>query len=347
MQLFGKDLSTDTVVIAEVGVNHEGSLEKAIELVGMAADAGADAVKFQAYDPIRYASTSDMERFERVGRFGLAAEEFAMVAKEAESRGIVFFASALDESSVALVDSLSPVLKIASPDLTFEPTVRAAAATGKPLVISTGLGLPEEIDRTLRWVQEEIGSVPLQDRVVLLHCITSYPTPLEQANLNSIPYLRDRYGVHVGYSDHTLGLTACRAAVALGATVIEKHFTDQNEGRAFRDHELSADPEDLKLLVEEVKAIRGALGTWGKHRAECELPNLNAVRKGVVAARDLGVGIVLSRQDLMYARPATAYSADQIDDLVGCRLTQPLAKGNLILVEALEEPPPAHGSTNG
>ena len=335
MKMFGKDLSKETVVVAEIGVNHEGSLEKALELVGLAASVGVDAVKFQTYEPYRYASTSDSERFERVSRFALSDEDFGVLAKEAARLGIGFFSSPLDESSVPLVDSLSPVIKIASPDLTFEPTVRAAAATGKPLVISTGLGTQDEVDQTVQWVEEEIGDAPLDERVVLMQCVTAYPTPLDQANLLSIPFLRERYGVHAGYSDHTLGLNACRAAVALGATVIEKHFTDQKEGRTFRDHELSSEPEELKVLVEDVKAIRSALGTLGKQRAESELPNLDAVRKGVVAARDLEPGTSLSREDLMYARPATEFAASRIESLVGRELAKPVLRGNIISADIL------------
>ena len=336
MKLFGKDLSTEIVVVAEIGVNHEGSAEKAMQMVGLAADAKVDAVKFQTYDPYRYATTSNMERFERVSRFALSSEDFTLLAKEAERREIGFFSTPLDESSVELVASLSPVIKIVSPDLTFEPTIRAAAGTGKPLIISTGLGLPEEIDRALFWVQDEIGDVSLRDRVVLMHCVTAYPTPLAQANLRSMGYLQDTYDVYVGYSDHTIGLNAARAAVVLGATVIEKHFTDQKEGRTFRDHELSADPDDLKELVEDVEAIRGSLGTPGKHRAESEILNLEAVRKGVVAARDLAAGTVLSIHDLMYARPATDFSSDQIGTLVGNELTEPLLRGNTISASHLK-----------
>ena len=337
MQLFGMDLEHETVVVAEVGVNHEGSLDKALELVGLAADARADAVKFQTYEPFRYASTSDMERFERVSRFALSAEDFTLVAKEADRLGIGFFSTPLDESSVELVASLAPVIKIASPDLTFEPTIRAAAATGKPLIISTGLGMPEEIDQTLEWVQQEIGDAPLRERVVLMHCVSSYPTPLEQANLHSVSYLRDRYDVYVGYSDHTIGLNAARAAVALGAAVIEKHFTDQKEGRTFRDHEISADPEDMRVLVQDVKAVRGSLGTVDKGRADAELPNLKPLRKGVVAARDLEAGAVLARPDLMYARPAIEFGAEQIDTLVGRQLTESVVKGNLIRAAGLKK----------
>ena len=337
MYLFNKNLYKEVVVIAEIGVNHEGSLSKAIEMVGLAAATGADAVKFQTYDPWHYASTSDMDRFERVSQFGLSQEDFTLLARESERLGIGFFSTPLEETSVEFVDSLSSVIKIASPDMNFEPTIRGAAATGKALIISTGLGTPEEIDQTLGWVQDEIGSAELRDRVVLLHCVSAYPTPLEDINLLSIPYLADRYPVHVGFSDHTIGLQAARAAIALGATVVEKHFTDSNVGREFRDHELSANPEQMKELVEDARAIKGALGTLGKGRSASEIGNLIPLRKGVVAARDLAEGTILTSDDLMFARPSTQISADRIDEVVGKRLKIALKKGNLIPSNTLDD----------
>ena len=336
MELFGKDLSEDVVIVAEVGVNHEGNINKALELVHMAAESGADAVKFQTYEPFRYASTSDMERFQRVSSFSLSNEDFVLLSKEAESLGIGFFSTPLDESSVQFVSSISPVIKIASPDMNFEPTVRAAASTGKPLIISTGMALPEEIDKTLSWVQDEIGSdVPLNSRVVLLHCASAYPTPIEEINLLSIPYLAERYPVYVGFSDHTIGLDAARASVALGATVIEKHFTDNKEDRDFRDHELSADPDDLKTLVDDVARTKLALGVKEKTRSVSETPNLIPTRKGVVAASDLPEGKILERNDLMFARPSSEIPAERINELIGKTLKVPLQRGNLVPSDTL------------
>lgn len=330
MYLFDKNLDEEVVVVAEIGVNHEGNFDKAIEMVNLAAESGADAVKFQTYDPWRYASTSDMDRFERVSQFGLSEEEFALLAKESDRVGIGFFSTPLEESSVPFVDSLSPVIKIASPDMNFEPTIRRAAATGKPLIVSTGLGTPEEIDKTLSWIQEEIGTNELQERVVLLHCVSAYPTPLNEINLLSIPFLDQRYPVHVGFSDHTIGLQAARAAIALGATVVEKHFTDDNVNREFRDHELSANPEQMRMLVEDAKAIKSSLGSFSKHRSDSELGNLVPLRKGVVAARDLAEGTVLASGDLMFARPSTEIPADRIGEVIGKRLLVAVSKGNLI-----------------
>ncbi len=335
MKLFGKDLTQDVVIVAEIGSNHEGDPTKALELVALAAEVGADAVKFQTIRPRQLVTTSQPERFAQLSRFALAEDDFLRLAAEAERLGVGFFSAPFDPESAAFLAGFCPALKLASSELTFEPLVRMAARTGRPLIISTGLGTVEEIARTLDWVQAEIGDVPLQERVVLLQCVVAYPTPIEQANVLSVPFLRDRFGVLSGYSDHTLGLNACRAAAALGACLIEKHFTDRKEGRAFRDHQLSADPADFRQLVKDVREIRAALGVRDKLRAEAELPNLLAVRKGLVAARDLPAGAILTREDIGYARPATHFRADQIEEVIGRALTAPLAEGNLITEDVL------------
>ena len=336
MRIFGKDISENILIIAEIGVNHEGNIQNAIKLIKLAASSGVDAVKFQTYDPYRYASTSDPARFARVTKFSLDIEEFMILADEAAKCRIGFFSTPLDETAVQKLDPICPVWKIASADLVHEPTIRYAASTGKPLLISTGLGVPEEIDRALGWVKSETNKSSLEDQVVLLHCVTAYPTPLNEANLLSIPYLRERYGLHVGYSDHTLGLSACRTAVALGATVIEKHFTDQKTGREFRDHELSADPHDMQALVGDIQTIKESLGHYGKSRAAIETPNLLTVRKGIVAAQDLPEGTILNAENLMYARPATEFRSEDINILIGRTLKAAVARGNMISREVLK-----------
>lgn len=337
MQLFGKDLQHDLLIVAEIGVNHEGSLAKARELVQLAAQTGVDAVKFQTYRPEHFISTSTPERYERVSRFGLPIPAFAELAELATSLGLGFFSSAIDESVIPDLAAYCPVIKVASADLTFEPTLRGVAATGKPMILSTGLGTVAEIEQAVKWIQAEIGTAPLEEQVILMHCVSAYPTPLEEANLRAIPFLQEHFGVLVGYSDHTLGSLACLGAVSLGACVIEKHFTDQKQGRDFRDHELSADVEDMRHLVESARTLRKALGTYGKQPMPSELPNRDVIRKGVVAARDLPAGTILTRQDLMFARPATEIPSAQIEAVVGRTLMQDLKKGNMLTYALLKD----------
>ena len=330
MRLFGKDLDHEVAIVAEIGVNHEGDVEAASRLVWLAAEASADAVKFQSYNADRFASASDPERLARVRKFALDEAAHRRLAAEAAAAGIGFFSSAISEDMVPLIAELSPAIKIASGDLDFEPVIRAAAATGKPVVLSTGAGTLEEIDRAVGWVREEIGGAALSERLMLMQCVSAYPAPVNEANAAAVPFLRERYGVPVGFSNHVIGPEACYAAVALGASMIETHFTDRKEGRAFRDHALSFEPGELKDLVEKAPRIRAAVGQNAKAPQPSEPADAKIMRKGVVAARDLAPGTVLAREDLMFARPANEFAAGEIGMLLGRKLTEPARRGELI-----------------
>jgi len=174
------------------------------------------------------------------------------------------------------------------------------------------------------------AGVAVPEELILMHCVSAYPTPIEEANTLSIPYLAERTGLRVGYSNHVIGMEACLAAVAVGACALEVHFTDCKTGRDFRDHALSLDPDDLGRLVDMAPKVKASLGARDKAPQPCELENRQAVRKGVVAARDLKAGDVLSRDDLMFARPATEFPASDIDTLVGAALKEAVGKGELI-----------------
>lgn len=336
MKLFGKNLDREVAIIAEIGVNHEGDIEAASRMLRLAAEAGADAVKFQSYTPSRFIAASDPVRFERVTRFGLNEAAHHRLADEAKSLGVHFVSTPVSEDWLPLLARLCGVIKIASGDLTFEPVIRAAARTGLPVVLSTGLGTIEEVDQAVAWVRDEVGAAALPEHLALMHCISAYPTPIEDANVLSVPFMAERYGVTVGFSNHIIGPEACWAAIAVGARIIEVHFTDGKNGRTFRDHELSMEQADLVELKRVAPLLAAARGRYGKDRAPSEAGNLLATRKGVVAAHDLPAGAVLTRDDLMWARPATEFAAAEIDTLVGCRLGQGLTQGQLIPRTAIE-----------
>jgi sialic acid synthase SpsE len=306
-------------------------------LLRLAAEAGADAVKFQSYTAERLTSANDTARLERVRRFALDEAAHRRLAEEAAALDIAFISTAVTEDWIPLLTELAPALKIASGDLTFEPLIRAAAAAGKPLILSTGLGTVEEVDQAVAWIRDETGETDLAERLVLLHCVSAYPTPAEDANLLSVPFMAERYGLPTGYSNHVVGIDACLAAVALGACVIETHFTDCKTGRDFHDHALSAEPDDMRELVQRVAGVRASRGRWGKFRQSSELPLLDAVRKGVVAARELPAGQRLQCEDLMFARPATGIPSQDLSQVLGKRLTRPLALGELLTLDALED----------
>lgn len=330
MQLFGRDLDREIAIVAEIGVNHEGDVESASRLLRLAAEAGADAVKFQTFTPDRYASASDPARLKRVTGFCLDRDAHLRLAREAAALGVAMFSTAVSDDVVPFLAEHFPAVKIASGDLDFEPVIRAATRTGKPMILSTGLGTLEEVLRAVEWVRDEVGSAALRDRLVLMQCVSAYPAPIEEASVGAMRALAERTGLRIGYSNHVIGPEACYAAAALGACMLEVHFTDKKTGREFRDHALSFEPADLTALIAVVARIRASLGDGVKQRMPSELGNLKAVRKGVVAARALAAGTVLTRDDLMFARPQTEFAASEIDTLVGRKLDVALARGELV-----------------
>lgn len=321
---------SDFKVIAEIGVNHEGSLEKAIEITKLAAEGGADVVKYQSYSPARFIARHDEARFARVTRFGLSREDHKVLFDLTKSLGVTFLSTPVTEDWVDILDPYCAFFKIASGDITFKPVIQKVAQTGKPFIVSTGAATVDEIDQAVDWVRKEVGDGALKERLTLMHCVSAYPTPIEEANILSIPFLRDRYDLKVGYSNHVIGINACLGAVALGANVVEVHFTDQKEGREFRDHSLSFEKADLQDFISRARDIRKALGHYEKKPMPCESANIPAMRKGVIAAHDLKAGHVLTAHDLMYARPATEYASGEIDSLIGKTVNEDVAQGHVL-----------------
>lgn len=332
MKLFNQNI----LIVAEIGVNHEGSFDKAIELTYSAAKAGADIIKFQSYSPERFIAAHDVQRRMRVSQFSLNKMNHLALHKLTQELGVQFMSTPVTEDWVEILEPLCPAFKIASGDITFKPVIKKAAQTGKPLIISTGAATIEEIDQAVSWVREEVGQEQLSKRLVLMHCVAAYPAPIEEANLLSIPFLKDRYGLEVGYSNHVLGIEACLAAVALGASVIEVHFTDQKEGRDFRDHALSFDAKDLTQFIDMARKIKKSLGCYDKSVQSCEKDTIPLIRKGVVAAKTLKAGSVLCEEDLMYARPATEFKSCEVSDLIGKVITQDVEEGFLIPKDSIK-----------
>ncbi len=327
MNLFGRQLGADVIVVAEIGVNHEGDIDAASRLIKAAAGAGADAVKLQSYTAERLTSAVDPARLARVTRFGLSREAHERLFAEAAASGIQLFSTAVTEDWVPWIAAHAPVIKIASGDLSFEPVIREAARSGRIVILSTGCGDVDDVDRAVEWVTSEVGRSALRERLVLMHCVSAYPAPESEASLLSIPFMRDRYDVEVGYSNHVPGVDVSLAAVALGASVIELHFTDRREGREFRDHHLSLEPQELAGFVTRARTVWAARGTPGKALQNCERASRDIIRKGVVAARDLAAGTILRREDLMYARPATEVPSGQIERVIGKPLPAALNRG--------------------
>jgi N,N'-diacetyllegionaminate synthase len=331
------DLDKQVLVIAEVGNNHEGSFTLAQELVGLAAEAGADAVKFQTIKAARLVRRSQGERLERLRSFELSAPQFEELARQANEAGLIFLSTPFDPESVAIVDPLVPAFKVASGDNTHFPLLEEIAGRGKPVLLSTGLSwLDDALEARAvirrRWKQLELTGLD----VIPLHCVSAYPVPPEQANLAAIRTLSDAFGSPAGYSDHTLGPDACVLAVALGSRVLEKHFTKNKLQSAFRDHQLSADPSEMRELVTRVRAAEALIGDGIKAPQPCEEASLVAVRRSIVARRDLPVGRVITWDDLDWVRPGGQVAPGQERLLLGHTLRVAVAASEAIIPELLE-----------
>ena len=333
MRIGAHDLAQHVLIVAEIGANHEGDWGRAVELVAAAAEAGADAVKFQTYRAEKIVAASETDRRIHFRRLELSDDQFLSLAVEARSRGVMFLSTPFDLESADLLDPVMPAFKIASGDLTYVGLLRHIAAKGKPVILSTGMSSDSEIQAALATLAEAAPGRDLPEWIALLHCVSAYPTPPEQANLKSIPFLADTFGLITGYSDHTLENWACLAATALGARILEKHFTLDKHRSDFRDHALSAEPAEMAALVRGVRTIEAALGDYGKPIAPAERDNRVAMRRSLAARDDIQSGSRLTAESLTALRPARGLSPTQLDAVMG-RRTGRLIKAGEPITEA-------------
>jgi N-acetylneuraminate synthase len=339
-------------IVAEAGVNHDGSLDDALALVDVAADAGADAVKFQTFRAAalvtrraakaayQVANTGhDGGQAEMLRRLELSEEAHHLIADRCRARGIAFMSTAFDMEGLALLHRMQvPAIKIPSGDLTWGAMLLAAARTGRPLFLSTGMADLEEVRQALGVVAFGLtrdgepsgladcdaafasseGRAAVAERVTVLQCTTQYPAPASAANLRAMATMAAEFGVPVGYSDHTLGIAVATAAVALGARVIEKHFTLSRD-RPGPDHAASLEPDELAALVNAVREVEAAMGHGLKAPSAAELPNRPIARRSLVATRSLAAGDVWAEPAVTAKRPADGLSPMRWWDVAGGR----------------------------
>ena len=306
----GVDIPTDdsVYVIAEAGVNHNGDVDLAHRLVDIAAGSGADAVKFQTFSPGKLVSSTAATTPYQRDRGGssdqrsllealtLPESAWAELRDHATESGITFLSTPFDIDSAEMLVGLGlPALKVSSGELTNLPYLRQLSALGVTLLVSTGMGTGDEVAMAVGACQEAPG-------LVLFHCVSAYPAPLEECNLRAIPAMAAAHGVPVGWSDHTPGLTTALGAVALGAPILEKHFT-ADRTLPGPDHLASLEPEELTEYVTEVKQLVHALGDGNKRRMPSEEENATLVRRSWHAAVELPVGTVLDSGHLSLLRP--------------------------------------------
>lgn len=323
-----------TFIIAEIGVNHEGDEAVAADLIREAAAAGADAVKFQTFEIHNYISTVQRERFERTQRFQLTREAFARLADLAKQLGVIFFSTPFHMHDADFLDTIAPIFKVSSGDLTFLPLIRQVASKKKPMIISTGLGTEAEIAAAVAEVEAAWPTVREDGGLALLHCVASYPTNAENANLRNIAWMKERFQLPIGYSDHTLGTKACELAVGVGAVILEKHFTYRKEDQTFHDHLLSADPDDMAELVRKVREAEVYLGSRDRIRTEAP-ETLAHMRRSLGAAVDIPAGEPVKAEWITWLRPAWGIGPENFDAVVGRPLNRAVKAGDLLKSEDL------------
>jgi len=357
-------MSRGTVIIAEAGVNHNGSLDLALELVDKARECGADAIKFQTFRADRLvtedvrkadyqesATGRDESQYEMIRRLELTEEDFLAIERRCRQVGIEFLSTPFDPDSLDFLVRRCGVstVKISSGEITNGPLLLAAARTGRKIILSTGMSTIGEVERALsvlaygyldeneppsleafdRAYRSPAGQSALRRNVTLLHCTTEYPAPFEEVNLRVMDTLRTAFGLDTGYSDHTAGIAVPIAAAARGAAVIEKHFT-LDRTLPGPDHRSSLEPDEFRAMVEAIRAVELSLGSPVKMPTASEQRNQPVVRKTIVAARPIREGETFTADNLAVKRAGTGLSPMAYWDLLGRKADRPYRKDQAI-----------------
>lgn len=317
---------TATMIIAEAGVNHNGSIEIARQLINVAAEAGADFVKFQTFkvealvthtaDKAEYQKEltgKNETQFDMIQKLELGGSVHEELILNCQQKGIQFLSSAFDHESIELLRQLNiPLYKIPSGEITNLPYLRHIGRIGKPVIMSTGMATLEEVRAALKILME---SGAQKENIAVLHCNTEYPTPKEDVNLKAMLTMRDELGVTVGYSDHTLGIEIPIAAVAMGAAIIEKHLT-LDRTMLGPDHRASLEPDEFRAMVQAIRNVEMAIGDGVKIPSPSEARNIPVVRKSIIAKKLIQKGEKFSEENLTTKRPGTGISPMEWDNIL-------------------------------
>ncbi len=314
-----------TFIVAEVGNNHEGSISNAYKLIEKAKYAGVDAVKFQTYDVKKYYSTNyDIKRIKKLKKFQLSHQSLIKLSKYAKKLGLIFFSTPFDIDSAIFLNKLQNIFKISSGDNDFYDLIGKVLSFNKPIIISTGMLSYKEIKKLYNFIKNN----KFKNQICFLHCISSYPAPIKELNLNSIIYLKEKFpDCIIGYSDHSDSIEACVLAAYLGAEVIEKHFTLDKNFSSFRDHKLSATPEDMKKLVNTIRNLELMLGKKHKKMQKSESLNLVGSRRSIAANKNLEKNSIIKSSDLIFVRPRNKFYISNEKKIIGKKLKKAIKFG--------------------
>jgi N,N'-diacetyllegionaminate synthase len=333
-------------IIAEAGVNHNGSMDLAKKLVNAAIDAKVDAVKFQTFIAenviSRYAEKADYQKestghnesqLDMVRKLQLSFDDFIELKKYCESKGIMFLSTPFDMQSVDFLSTLKMGLwKIPSGEITNMPYIQKIGSFKEEVIFSTGMSTLGDIENALALL---INAGTSKENITVLHCNTEYPTPMTDVNLNAMLTIKKAFDINVGYSDHTLGIEVPIAAVALGAKVIEKHFT-LDKILPGPDHKASLEPGELKEMVDAIRNIELALGSGTKLPTASEKKNINIARKSIHLAKKISKGTVLTAEDLTVKRPGNGISPMFLNEIIGCVTKNDLTEDSILHFKDIE-----------
>ena len=332
-----------TFIIAEAGVNHNGNMDTAIKLIDMAKKAGADAIKFQTFKSERLVTRSTPKakyqkantgsgesQLEMLKRLELTSDNFKRLFSYCRKKNIIFMSTPFDEKSADMLDRLGMgIFKIPSGEITNKPLVQHIAGKNKPVILSTGMSYLSEVEKAVRWIYEIWNKSGFNQQLTLLHCVSNYPAHAADVNLYAMNTLKAAFGLSVGYSDHTQGIEIPIAAVAMGAKVVEKHFTlDKNMKGP--DHKASLEPDELKAMVKAIRNVEKAMGDGIKRPTEKEEETRIIARRSLVAKRDIKKGDVINSGDIIIKRPGNGILPEFKETIRGMKASKNIIADSVI-----------------
>jgi N-acetylneuraminate synthase/N,N'-diacetyllegionaminate synthase len=314
-------------IIAEIGGNHEGDFAYAKDLTYKAIETGVNAIKFQVYTPESLVNKSlAKDRYDHFKKFTLPIENYIELAKIIKAHSIEFMASIWNIDVIDAFNDYINVHKVGSGDLTAYQLIERFVQTGKPIILSTGLSQMHQIFETIKFIENIDRSYVENKKLCILQCTSSYPCPPSDVNLNAMLTIAKETGLPVGYSDHTVGDLASLVAVSMGATVIEKHFTDNRHGREFRDHAVSFEPHELSKFIQDIRLIKELHGDATKQLSTAELSSGNneTFRRALYLKQDMKIGEVISEDAIVSLRPNKGIGAENYKKVIGKKLKVPV-----------------------
>lgn len=335
MKIFNKDTLKDLVVIAEIGVNHKGSIDWILNMLPQVKASGADAIKFQLFTPDLYSTRRNTTRYEQISKFYISEKDFLRIKKSCDSIGLPIFATPVSHDWVQFIAETCGIIKIASGDFTFGPTIEASLNTSAQIIISSGATSRNEVSNFVSLAKQIRPGITYFESIAMLHCISSYPPPITESNLSAITDLKQITELTVGFSSHFLEDAPIFAALGLGARIFEIHVTDDRSRNDIRDHSLSRTPIELKNIVTSLNELNLSVNSGMKAIQKSEEGSINTMRKGIVYSKKLPSGHKLMADDFNFARPLNP-EFPKIDDVIGRTLKRNVEAFFSVIKEDLE-----------